>query len=428
MIRDLIFPYPYIIEKMDEYYKTNLPPVKVREEYRTKISPQKRPSKKKLTILIATFWDYPHIGGLSNYITELSKGLKKQGHKVDVISPNLFPSATVKDLREDITPKLKGFFLRRYGSYDKKILSNSRLLYVYEQMLQKMDLEKYDIFHAQDIFTANILGRFNANYNKPLFFTPHGMFTFKRLKFNLMEKGSIEETYYKELERKAIEFASQLIILSDSFRDSLTDLGAKQEKMTTVITGINYPEKYYKKNLEHQEKLIITCVARLGPRKGHNYLLNALSRIRQYTNNVEVLIVGDGEMRETLEKQVHSLDLPMVNFLGSRDDVPYILSKTDIFVLPTINDSLPIAIIEAMHSGTAIISTNCGGIPEIVKHGKTGIIVEPGDTEELAQALRFFIVNKQSRDKATTNAFNFAKTHLTTDGMIRKIESIYNKF
>jgi glycosyltransferase involved in cell wall biosynthesis len=428
MIRDLIFPYPYIIEKMDEYYKPNLPPVKIREEYRTKISPQKRPSKKKLTILIATFWDYPHIGGLSNYITELSKGLKKQGHKVDVISPNLFPSATVKNLREDITPKLKEFFLRRYGSYDKKILSNSRLLYVYEQMLQKMDLEKYDIFHAQDIFTANILGRFNANYNKPLFFTPHGMFTFKRLKFNLMEKGSIEETYYKELERKAIEFASQLIILSDSFRDSLTELGAKHEKMTTVITGINYPEKYFKKKLGHQEKLVITCVARLGPRKGHNYLLNALSRIKQYTNNVEVLIVGDGEMRETLEKQLHSLDLPMVNFLGSRDDVPYILSKTDIFVLPTINDSLPIAIIEAMHSGTAIISTNCGGIPELVKHGKTGIIVEPGDTEELAQALRFFIVNKQARDKASTNAFNFAKTHLTTDGMIRKIESIYNKF
>ncbi|MCY9017531.1 glycosyltransferase family 4 protein [Priestia megaterium] len=428
MIRDLIFPYPYIIEKMDEYYKPNLPSVKIREDYRTNKSPQKRPSKKKLTILIATFWDYPHIGGLSNYITELSKGLRKQGHKVDVISPNLFPSATVKNLREDITPKLKEFFLRRYGSYDKKILSNSRLLYVYERMLQKIDLEKYDIFHAQDIFTANILGRFNANYNKPLFFTPHGMFTFKRLKFNLMEKGSIEETYYKELERKAIEFASQLIILSDSFRDSLTELGAKHEKMTTVITGINYPEKYYKKKLEPQEKLVITCVARLGPRKGHNYLLSALSHIRQYTNNVEVLIVGDGEMRETLEKQVHSLDLPIVNFLGSRDDVPYILSKTDIFVLPTINDSLPIAIIEAMHSGTAIISTNCGGIPEIVKHGKTGIVVEPGDTEELAQALRFFIVNKQARDKASTNAFNFAKTHLTTDGMIRKIESIYNKF
>jgi hypothetical protein len=73
MIRDLIFPYPYIIEKMDEYYKPNLPPVKIREEYRTKISPHKRPSKKKLTILIATFWDYPHIGGLSNYITVMIK-------------------------------------------------------------------------------------------------------------------------------------------------------------------------------------------------------------------------------------------------------------------------------------------------------------------------------------------------------------------
>ena len=79
------------------------------------------------------------------------------------------------------------------------------------------------------------LGRFNANYNKPLFFTPHGMFTFKRLKFNLMEKGSIEETYYKELERKAIEFASQLIILSDSFRDSLTDMRSLIQDRKSVV-------------------------------------------------------------------------------------------------------------------------------------------------------------------------------------------------
>jgi glycosyltransferase involved in cell wall biosynthesis len=118
----------------------------------------------------------------------------------------------------------------------------------------------------------------------------------------------------------------------------------------------------------------------------------------------------------------------MVNFLGSRDDVPSLLNKTDIFVLPTINDSLPISIIEAMHNGTAVISTNCGGIPELIKHNKTGIIVEPGDPEQLAHALKFLITNKEVRNKMSMNAKIHAKKHLTIDSMVGKIQHLYTDF
>ena len=110
-----------------------------------------------------------------------------------------------------------------------------------------------------------------------------------------------------------------------------------------------------------KNKIIIACIARLGPRKGHNHLLDALSRIpSDLLEHVEVLIAGDGEMRSALEEQARKLNLSMVSFLGKRDDVPAILNMTDIFVLPTINDSLPISIIEAMFSGSAIIATDCG--------------------------------------------------------------------
>ncbi|WP_394514637.1 glycosyltransferase family 4 protein [Priestia aryabhattai] len=430
MNNEITFPYPYVIEKLDQYYglksrsskKNNL------KEYSKKEGLSRKGSKKKFSILIATFWSFPHVGGLSNYIATLSKGLKNQGHKVDIISPNQFSTSKVKQFREIVTPNLKHFFTKRYGSYNDRILNHKRLIYVYEKMLETVDLEKYDILHAQDLFTANILGRFNDIYGKPLFYTPHGMFTSNRLKFNIIKKGSVEEAYFTELESKAIEYASHIIVLSDSFREPLIKLGAKNRNITTVITGIDYPVNQRKEKETSSKKLVITCVARLGPRKGHNHLFEALAHLKKYTNNVEVLIVGDGQMRETLEKQKKALGLSMVKFLGSRDDVPVILSKTDIFVLPTINDSLPISIIEAMHSGTAVISTNCGGIPELIKHNKTGIIVEPGSSEELAHALKFLIINKEARYKMSKNAKIHAENHLTIDSMIRKIKNVYIDF
>ncbi|AEN92099.1 MULTISPECIES: glycosyltransferase family 4 protein [Priestia] len=430
MNHEIAFPYPYLIDTLDQYYglKSRSSRKTISKENSKRRSSSRKNSKKKFSILIATFWSFPHVGGLSNYISTLSKGLKSQGHKVDIISPNQFSMSKVKQFREVATQNLKHFFTKRYGSYNDRILNHQRLIYVYEKMLETINLEKYDILHAQDLFTANILGRFNEFYNKPLFYTPHGMFTSNRLKFNIIKKSSVEEAYFTELESKAIEYASHIIVLSDSFREPLIKLGAKNRNITTVITGIDYPVNQREGKEKDSQNLVITCVARLGPRKGHNYLFDALARLKKYTSNVEVLIVGDGQMREKLEKQKKALGLSMVNFLGSRDDVPSLLNKTDIFVLPTINDSLPISIIEAMHSGTAVISTNCGGIPELIKHNKTGIIVEPGDPEQLAHALKFLITNKEVRNKMSTTAKNHAKNHLTVDSMVGKIKHLYTDF
>ncbi|WP_242222283.1 glycosyltransferase family 4 protein [Bacillus cereus group sp. BfR-BA-01380] len=427
------FPYPYVIKTMDKYYGVQSYSLqkkkdKVQERY---INRESKVSKKKnLSILIATFWDYPHTGGLSNYITALSEGLRKQGHHVDIISPNQFSRSRVEKMRETIVPQLKNFFKTRYGSFNNTIVKNQRNMYIYEKMLlENINLKKYDLFHAQDLFTANILGRINERYGKKLLFTPHGMFTFNRIKFGIFKKGSLEEFYHMEIERKAIDYADHLIILSDSFHRPLMQLGAKQKKMTTVLTGINYPDKYHTENTSSaHKKIVITCVARLGPRKGHTILLDALSQMgRKYTDNVKLLIVGDGEMRGKLEEQVNSLNLSMVEFLGERNDVPDILSKTDIFVLPTLNDSLPISIIEAMHSGVCVISTPSGGIPELVSHAKTGILVEAGDVSKLARALKHVIVNQQDREQLGKNARKFAKKYLTRETMVANIEQIYKK-
>jgi glycosyltransferase involved in cell wall biosynthesis len=413
--------FPYLISAMDQYYGVNQ-----REMGHFIESVQINPApilNKKMKILITTFWDYPFIGGLQNYITTLKIGLEKLGHSVDVIAPNHFPSHEMEAVRTKYSKRFTHFLKNRYGTCNEKILHNISKLYSYYTMLKYIDLEQYDIIHAQDRFTANVMGVLNQSYHKPVLFTPHGFMTHNRLKFNLIDKGSVEEVYFSAIDRQAIKNASQLILLCDVFRPILKNLGAEEKRMTTLYTGIDFGGGNMEK--KSNKKTIITCVSRLRPRKGHKYLFKALALIKDNLKNVEVRIVGDGEMRKKLVKQVRKLKLNNVTFLGSRDDVPKLLSESDIFVLPTTSDTMPIAIIEAMFSNQAILTTNCGGIPEIIKDNYSGFIVEPANPEELAKKLMLLLQQESIRKELAGNAHAFALQHLTVTNMVQKIEKIY---
>ncbi|MEH7500992.1 glycosyltransferase family 4 protein [Neobacillus drentensis] len=417
--------FPYILSAMDQYYGVNEP---YEEDEIERWWPIKSPElqNKKMKILITTFWEYPLIGGLQNYITSLKTGLENLGHSVHVIAPNHFPSSEMKALRDRYSEQFTQFFINRYGSCNSKILHNISKLYSYYMMLRDIDLSQYDIIHAQDRYTANVMGLLNQSYQKPLLFTPHGFMTQSRLKFNLMEKGSVEEIYFSAIDGQAIKNADQVIILCDVFRPILKKLGAEEYKMTTVYTGIDFGGgKIKKKSKKSQRNTVITCVSRLRPRKGHEYLFKALALIKDKLKNVEVRIVGDGEMRNTLEKQVSELKLKNVSFLGSREDIPKLLSESDIFVLPTTSDTLPISLIEAMFANQAILTTNCGGIPEIIKDNYSGFVVEPANPKQLAEKLSRLLRKESLRTELAGNAQAFALQHLSVSKMTQKIEEIY---
>ncbi|SMQ81767.1 Glycosyltransferase involved in cell wall bisynthesis [Bacillus sp. OV166] len=421
--------FPYLISAMDQYYGVNNP---YEEEYELEWwwpNESAEIQNKKMRILITTFWEYPVIGGLQNYITSLKTGLENLGHSVHVIAPNHFPADEMKALRDSCSEKFTQFFNDRYGSCNRKILHNISKLYSFYMMLKDIDLAEYDIIHAQDRYTANVIGILNQSYQKPLLFTPHGFMTQSRLKFNLMERGSVEEIYFSAIDKQSIKNANQVIVLCDVFRPILINLGAEENKITTVYTGIDFGGgKNQKKSKKSQRNTVITCVSRLRPRKGHGYLFKALALIKDKLKNVEVRIVGDGEMRNTLEMQVSELNLKNVSFLGSREDIPKLLSESDIFVLPTTSDTLPISLIEAMFANQAILTTNCGGIPEIIKDNYSGLIVEPANPKQLAEKLSLLLRKESLRRELAGNAQSFAQQHLTFSNMTQRIEKIYQSF
>ena len=415
--------HPSLLAIMDQYYD-----VKRDSKESLPLQPfgqkTKGDNSKPMKILYVTFFQYPHTGGLSHYITSIKKGFEKVGHSVDVLAPNDMSSEQLEKWIPEADSEARKFMNGRYGLVNEKIVKNLSYLHVFEWFLKEKNLQQYDIIHAQDLFALFILGHLNQTYQKPLFFTPHGFFTKSRLKFNKMQKDSIEEAYFTELEKVGMEASTEIVMISDSFRPDLMDFGAKDERMVTVHTGIDF------KPLPHKdhENIVLTCVSRLSPRKGHGFLLEALSKIREHLANVEVWIVGDGVMKDKLMEQAKERKLNNVIFFGKRHDIPYILSMSDIYVLATVNDNFPLSVMEAMFSRQAVITTTCGGIPEMVQHEETGILCEPGNVDQLADAIKRFITNKDDRYRFAKAAESYARQHFTSQVMTRKMEQIYQKY
>ena len=133
---------------------------------------------------------------------------------------------------------------------------------------------------------------------------------------------------------------------------------------------------------------LIVTAGRLVPVKGYTYLVAALAQVITEIPNIRLVFLGDGELRGELSGQVKTLGLEkQVLFLGMRNDVPEIISCSDLFVLPSINEGFGVVLLEAMAMKCPIVATNVGGVPEVVLDGETGILVPPGDPVQLARGI-----------------------------------------
>lgn len=171
--------------------------------------------------------------------------------------------------------------------------------------------------------------------------------------------------------------------------------------------------------------LVIGIAATLRSWKGHEYLIQAFSRLS--TRPSRLVILGDGPQRETLRRQIMELGLQERVFMpGDQRDVLPWLQAMDIFVLPSYaNEGVPQAIMQAMLCGLPVVTTPIGSISEIVTHDSTGLLVRPKDAEELWQALERLAADASLRSRIGTQARQFALAHFRLDPMLDKMEKIF---
>lgn len=171
---------------------------------------------------------------------------------------------------------------------------------------------------------------------------------------------------------------------------------------------------------------LLTIIARLTEQKGHRILLDALARTD--LAHAYLLVVGDGPLRDVLERQAANLGLSArVRFLGARRDLGNILAATDVFVMPSFWEGLPLAMVLAMGAGLAVVATRVAGIPEVVQDGVTGLLVPPGDSGELGAALSRVVNDDTTRVLLGQAARAFVRPRFGVDGYVNAITALYDR-
>ena len=245
-----------------------------------------------------------------------------------------------------------------------------------------------------------------------------------------------EKKYFHYVERITSFMVDHYVTVSESVKRYIIDKSKiSAEKISVIYNGVNIKsqDNSYEQNPKMPFKTgdkdrILMTVGRLHKQKGHCYLIQAVSKVRKEFPNVKLLVAGEGEEENNLKKLVKSLDLMNeVIFAGLSSDIERILPMAELFILPSLWEGLPNALLEAMAAGKPVVATKVGGIPEIVVHGETGILIPPRDTDALAIAIIDLLQNRlKEKDMGEAGRIRAAK-RFSIYKMIEKTENLYQE-
>ena len=351
------------------------------------------------------------IGGAERVIADIAAGLDKKNFEVSVLCVTRGGEIADELIEQGIEVKILGIF-----SYHNplNILKLARLL----------RKERPDIVHTHGYF-GSVIGRIAAKLAGVLIFINHVHSTYweYRKSHILMEKflslfthkiiccSKAVEDFVRDQER--IKPAKTLVIYNGVDEDRFS--APKDPSSLKTQLGIDSGDS------------VVGTVSSLTPHKGHEHLFQAAPMILEACAPVKFLIVGEGILREKLEKLTKNLNLfSKVIFAGTRKNIPDLLSAMDIFVLPSSSrEGLGISIIEAMATEKPVVATDIGGIPEVIKNGETGYLVPPRNPEALAQAIIKLLQNPAKAKAMGKQGRIRFKEKFTKKRMLSGVENLY---
>lgn len=231
--------------------------------------------------------------------------------------------------------------------------------------------------------------------------------------------------------------ANAIICENQHFKVQLVKLGFKKEKISIIPNGIDIDSFKPRDKVTARttlnlplNKLIILAVGSLTKNKGHNYLIQALSLILNTKDDIHLYIVGEGNERASLNKEIQRLNLnAKITLVGqvTNETIPAWLNAADIFALPSLHEGTPNSLLEAMASGLPVVASVTGGIPDIIDDKRS--LVTPGSSKELEEKLVLLLESPEAREQLGKNArlkleadYGSWKTHA------ERVNAIYEKF
>jgi len=173
---------------------------------------------------------------------------------------------------------------------------------------------------------------------------------------------------------------------------------------------------------------LVGIVARLVPIKAHDVFLAMAARVRQTYSTAVFVIVGDGELRTSLEQRAVDLGLAgAVRFLGWRADIDRLYADIDVVVLTSRNEGSPVALIEAMAAGVPVVSTEVGGVADVVQHGATGLLAPMDDDAALARHVVTLLGDRDLGRRMGQRGRAIVAATYSADRLVSDIEALYEE-
>lgn len=290
---------------------------------------------------------------------------------------------------------------------------------------------RYQIVHTHST-KAGVLGRMAARWARvpTIIHTVHSV---PPLELN----GRLRSRIYFALERWVGSFTHNLICVGELFRQEVSAWKVvPDEKLLTIYSGIDFPSYVPRRTAaETKQQLgvqqawpIIGCIGRLTEQKAQHFLIEAVALLKDKYPRVQLILVGDGELRPFLEKRIGDLALSRyVLLLGERDDVADLLNVFDIYAMSSRWEGVGRALTEAMYRALPIVATSVNGVKEMILHEETGLVTPPCDPEALASAVDRLTSDRELAQRLGANAQQKAEALMDGQHMISAIEELYAK-
>jgi len=248
--------------------------------------------------------------------------------------------------------------------------------------------------------------------------------------------NKLKKCIYIFVDKLTAHFCDKIICVSNAIAsDLISRTKIKPEKILTVHNGIDYENfknvgdnsyLFREFNIDLEDRKI-GIIGRLTHQKGHIYFLKAVSELIKEFPDIKCFIVGDGDLKDELIKTAKTWGiLPNCIFTGNRRDVTQILSILDVFVLSSVSEGFPIVLLEAMAAGCPVVSSNVGGVPELIEDGINGVLVPSQNHESLVRAISDLLKSKNKRQDMGAAARRIVEEKFNAGKMVNKVQEIYD--
>jgi len=236
--------------------------------------------------------------------------------------------------------------------------------------------------------------------------------------------------------RKYTKDVDAIIAISEGVKNVLIEGGIDAKLIRVIPDGIDFSpyeektsEDYLRQELSFApDDFLVGIVAQLSNDKGHKYLIQSSKELREHSPKIKIIIVGEGPLRMELNKQVKEIQgEDMVFFLGFREDIPQILNSLDVFVLSSDHEGLGSIIMDAMACRLPIVATRVGGIPELVDHQKTGLLVPAQRPKSLAKAILKIYEDRELAHRLGQKGYDVVHRKFSAESMASKAIELYEE-